>query len=748
MAGRACKKHSNIGRRRDRVLSVRFVHTRRWCCGLLVGILFGALAALYIIDHLDGSHDPGNLLGLSQREVRLVERLRESEQQVQLLRKHLSVSQSELFKAWGSSFRDQQDDVSAAVNGDLAVAESLASDQSTGTSTNRLKMKARKVPDAWATPCKDKKDVVDKCKVLHLAIVCAGYNSSRLVVTLLKSVLFFRHNPLHFHFIVDDEARVVLHTLLTSWNVPHVSVSFYDIVPLTELVSWVPNKHYSALYGLIKLTLDKALPRSLDKVLGLVENQSDWYLGKLWKSHRPWPAVGRGYNSGVMLLRLGVLRASNWTQLWRLAAERHLTTLLATQLADQDIINAIIKDHPEIVYTLPCHWNVQLSDNTRSEFCYLEVTDIKAIHWNSPRKLKVRNKHIEFFRSLHLTFLEYDGNLLRRELFGCNTTRPAATDDSSSQLSEDEDECYEFHGARRTNYRTHLFYVAPRPPDGDAVVSNKGVGGEDNEVLEVAEVTLVATLSMDRLQMVEQLLLHWDGPASLTLYLSDAEAQQFLAYTQASEIISGRTNVAYHVVYKEGVTYSVAVVKEEWVNHVCKRPGTRLRNLKKDLRVATVTSSGRTVQRSRLAGKAGLMGSDEKPFYSFCPTGLTSCCLVRRAEAQGVAPEPHVHRARYLTHLLQDLLKRILQMYVDLTRSKLLSRGLKKRTQNPNESLYSKLWLRCSKVKNARLSRVTFAATDTLLDHNFGNEDGSLLVRLDLGLQKPKRNLDSEGTPT
>lgn len=36
--------------------------------------------------------------------------------------------------------------------------------------------------------------------------------------------------------------------------------------------------------------------------------------------------------------------------------------------------------------------------------------------------------------------------------------------------------------------------------------------------------------------------------------MSDAEAQQFLAYTQSSEIIASRKNVAYHVVYKEGVS--------------------------------------------------------------------------------------------------------------------------------------------------------------------------------------------------
>ncbi|TNN45116.1 Glycosyltransferase-like protein LARGE1 [Liparis tanakae] len=40
------------------------------------------------------------------------------------------------------------------------------------------------------------------------------------------------------------------------------------------------------------------------QVLGLVENQSDWYLGNLWKNHRPWPALGRGFNTGSIRGRL------------------------------------------------------------------------------------------------------------------------------------------------------------------------------------------------------------------------------------------------------------------------------------------------------------------------------------------------------------------------------------------------------------------------------------------------------------
>lgn len=43
-------------------------------------------------------------------------------------------------------------------------------------------------------------------------------------------------------------------------------------------------------------------PLSSEKqVIGLVENQSDWYLGNLWKNHKPWPALGRGFNTGTHL---------------------------------------------------------------------------------------------------------------------------------------------------------------------------------------------------------------------------------------------------------------------------------------------------------------------------------------------------------------------------------------------------------------------------------------------------------------
>ena len=61
---------------------------------------------------------------------------------------------------------------------------------------------------------------VAKCEIIHIAIVCAGHNSSRSVVTLIKSILFYSKNPLHFHLIADSVAQVILQKLFYTWSVP------------------------------------------------------------------------------------------------------------------------------------------------------------------------------------------------------------------------------------------------------------------------------------------------------------------------------------------------------------------------------------------------------------------------------------------------------------------------------------------------------------------------------------------------
>ncbi|XP_075591933.1 xylosyl- and glucuronyltransferase LARGE2s [Dermatophagoides farinae] len=523
---------------------------RLWILGLICALS----ASLFIYYHLQHeTKNNVNFLGFTDREMKLAERVKDAEQQNQFLQRQLKISRQHLANVLAEVKHNQMRSLSSS---------------------------SKESPCDHPSDNKGNQDIVSKCEVIEVAIVCAGYNSSRSLVTLIKSILFYRKNPLHFHFISDQIAQNILQTLFKTWSVPEVEVNFYLTDMLQSDVNWIPNKHYSGVFGLMKLVLPKILPISLDKVIvldtditfatdiaelwklflkmstesiALVENHSDWYLGKLWKNHVPWPALGRGFNTGVMLFRLQRLRDFNWSAIWKIVAEKELLSMLSTSLADQDIFNAIIKQYPQLVYRLPCQWNVQLSDNSLSDsLCHTEVQDLKIIHWNSPKKLKVKNKHLEFFRNLYLTFLEYDGNLLRRELMGgCPTTPlPMSAANLSNNLiinrqslqpSDDDDPCYEFDRAQSIQHRTHLHYIEfeyEPSPDGN-------------------DVTLVAQLSMDRLQMVEALCEHWEGPISLSMYMSDSEVQQFLGYHQNSKTLSERKNIDYHIVYRDGPFYPI-----------------------------------------------------------------------------------------------------------------------------------------------------------------------------------------------
>ncbi|XP_062512933.1 xylosyl- and glucuronyltransferase LARGE2s-like [Corticium candelabrum] len=424
-----------------------------------------------------------------------------------------------------------------------------------------------------------KSNSLPKCEVIHIAIVAAGQNCSREVASqLIKSILFYRQNPLHFHFISDTFGRLILGNLFKTWRLPGGNITLYSADPVMDKVSWVPNRHYSGVFGLMKLVLPTVLPKEITKVIvldtdvtfasdiaelwlqfknmketkaaiGLVENQSDWYLGKIWRNHKPWPAIGRGFNTGVMLLDLERMRSMHWTQLWRLVAEKQLMTMLSTQLADQDIINSVIREYPSMRYELNCAFNVQLSEHTRSELCYTDdVSDIKIVHWNSPKKTKVHTKHVGYFRNLYLSFQQFDGHLLRRELIGCGKPETSIQEDMSINL---DDVCYDFRHEAVMTRRTHLYYLP-----------------YDFKGTDLQDITLIAQLSVDRLQMIEPLYKHWEGPIQLGLYMSDTEAQQFLKYALSSDIISRRRNAGIHIVFKEGDFYPVNYLRNVALSQV------------------------------------------------------------------------------------------------------------------------------------------------------------------------------------
>ncbi|XP_014601591.1 PREDICTED: glycosyltransferase-like protein LARGE2 isoform X2 [Polistes canadensis] len=409
-----------------------------------------------------------------------------------------------------------------------------------------------------------------KCEYVQIAMVCAGYNSTFSLVTVVKSILYHRTKPLHFHLIVDEIAKRTLITLFKTWDLPSVQVSYYRAEKWVPKVSWIPNRHYSGVYGLLKLILPEAMGESkilvLDtdvtilndvtilwkmfekfnpnQTLGLAENQSRWYLKSFSYGQQPWPALGKGFNTGVMLMHLHRLRISKFRDLWVTTTKRVLGSIQETTLADQDIINAVIKEHPEIVARIDCTWNVQLSDHATSESCYQRGNRLNIIHWNSPRKQDVNNKYADEFLKWHRMFLEMDGNLLRKRLFGC--------DNRKNVLIYDElDSCREFTKGARMMYRTHYFILE-----------------YEYNIFMPTDVVLATQCSIERVPLLEELSKHWPGTISVALYLTDAEVQNFLGYIRGSSELRKRKNIAYHVVYKEGELYPINYLRNIAMSYV------------------------------------------------------------------------------------------------------------------------------------------------------------------------------------
>ncbi|GMR40392.1 hypothetical protein PMAYCL1PPCAC_10587, partial [Pristionchus mayeri] len=249
----------------------------------------------------------------------------------------------------------------------------------------------------------------------HIAMVLGGYKVVRQASALFKSILYHHPGPLVFHFITDEQSREVLPTLFATWNLPSVRVHTYDIDAYKSRVDWIPNAHYSAVYGLMKLIIPDILPYDTEEVLlfdtdlivlgditplfdafngtpesalfAIGKNLSPFYT----QSKDRWPAIGRGYNSGVVYLNLARIRNSMWNEIWRAATEEQLKIFKRLYLADQDFFNTVSFNHPSMFVLLPCVYNFQLGGISQPVNCEQDDRHEKIAHFNSPQKMKLRS---------------------------------------------------------------------------------------------------------------------------------------------------------------------------------------------------------------------------------------------------------------------------------------------------------------------------------------------------------------------
>ncbi|GMR61978.1 hypothetical protein PMAYCL1PPCAC_32173, partial [Pristionchus mayeri] len=394
-----------------------------------------------------------------------------------------------------------------------------------------------------------------RCTEHHIVIVIGGYETINLASVLFKSILFHHRGPLFFHFIADGRSRKVLPTLFDTWKIPSVRYQMYDMERFEKDIEWIRSNHYSSKYGLIRLAIPDILPKEVKEVLfldtdlvvlnditpifdafkgandsvlfAMAENISPWY-SKKYKHH--WPARGRGFNAGVMLMHTERMRKANWSEMWKNEARERLKRFSTGHDQVQDILNALTISYPHIVVELPCEYNLQLGEQSLPAECTIED---RIAHFNSKQKMRWPSKYVAHFARYFAVYQSMDGYTLRaREQ--CDVQLRTRIVQEHNSLADLDDSKEPANVLMETSYRTHLYF--------NGFESSKDSG----------EVTLVTQLPFEHFHEFQKLVGGWEGPISAAIYCTDAELSQIEKLIATAHAFRRRTNVVLHAVFKIG----------------------------------------------------------------------------------------------------------------------------------------------------------------------------------------------------
>ena len=232
--------------------------------------------------------------------------------------------------------------------------------------------------------------------------------------------------------------------------------------------------------------------------------------------------------------------------------------------------------------------------------------------------------------------------------------------------------------------------------------------------------------------------------AAEILWTSSVDKHDFRYTTMLSD---GDSSTYAHLCALKVYGDDVHIEKEECVNHVAKRMGTALRNLKTTTKKTGVSLGGRghgkltgevitklqlyykkairsctgdadAMRKAVFASFFHAVSTDEDPHHNHCPAGTNSWCFYQRAVAKG--EEPGSHRENVGTALNHDVAEQVKDVYLRLGHPELLRRCVKGKTQNTNESLHSKVWRKCPKTGFVGRTRVVAATCSAVAEFNQG----------------------------
>ena len=225
-------------------------------------------------------------------------------------------------------------------------------------------------------------------------------------------------------------------------------------------------------------------------------------------------------------------------------------------------------------------------------------------------------------------------------------------------------------------------------------------------------------------------------------------------------MLSDGDSKSFDAVSKINVYGDTEISKEDCVNHVSKRMGAALRNLKAEAKAAKKPIGGKgkltdekVVKIQNYYGRAikdnagdtelmkkrifailfHMTSTDDNPKHVHCPPGEKSWCFWQRAIAKEEEPGQHKEHDTLPFEVGQMLVP----IFQRLTEKRLLDRCRYNRTQNPNESLHNIVWRFCPKINYAGKNTVECATCLALCQFSMGSTFKVLLYEV-LGISPGK----------
>ena len=181
-------------------------------------------------------------------------------------------------------------------------------------------------------------------------------------------------------------------------------------------------------------------------------------------------------------------------------------------------------------------------------------------------------------------------------------------------------------------------------------------------------------------------------------------------------MLSGGDSKSYSLLVESKVYGNdIVIEKEECVNHVSKRMGTALNNLKCRVQGQSIIGKGKLTNQMITkiqnyygraikdhSGDVSLMkkrifailfhltSTDKEPKHTHCQPGERSWCFWQRALSKNENPGAHKEHETLPVDVVPIL--KLVPIFQRLTNENLLDRCKRNRTQNPNESIHNVIW--------------------------------------------------------